>query len=133
MLLTSPDPTQRTLTIAGFVFRRSPLGCFELPNEDQFCKPLLEAGWQPYVHVPKPGAVVVPDEVKSAEMFATVIRCTCDPARNPERFGPGGLVVHHGQPCPWGREQNLGCVASYYRNPFTRFLKRTARFFGKEI
>lgn len=121
MLLCSPDPKQKAVEVAGATFYRTKAGFFELPNESCVIDPLLGAGWTVFEQEFKPGEVTVPDNVKSAEFHATVIRCTCPEGQ--------GLINHPGQSCPSGRVQDLGIVASFYRNPITRFWKRLERRF----
>lgn len=121
MLLTSPDPRAKIVTIAGETFRRHRSGYFELPNVDAVVLPLLEAGWTEFIPKPVEETVAVPDKVKMAEFHAVVIRCGC-----------GDPASHAGQVCPKPKQlENLGKVASYYRNPITRILKRIERFFQK--
>ena len=123
MLLVSPDRKQRKVEVAGATFTRTLLGYFEIPNETLFTAPLLEAGWTEFLPTSKDGAVIVPDDIKCAELAAVVIRCTCHEGQ--------GLVNHPGAPCPNGRAENLGIIAAYYRNPFKRFFKRVQRLFSK--
>lgn len=64
------------------------------------------------------GEVLVPDGAKSAEVEATITRCTCG-----ERgLDPG--AVHPGSPCPRGRVIHLGVVAYYHKNPFKRWARQ---------
>lgn len=119
MLLVSPDPKQKQVTVEGQPFHRTRAGYFEVPNVDTLVGPLLADGFKEFIPQAKPGEVVVPDNVKSAEFHAVVIRCTCPPGE--------GLIRHPGQPCPNGIPQDMGVVASFYRNPFTRFIKWASR------
>lgn len=120
-LMISPDRKQKRVEVAGATFTRHRDGYFEIPNETIFVQPLLAQGFGEFLPTTKEGAVIVPDNVKSAEFSATVIRCTCgDEGRN-------GLKNHPGRPCPNGRAVSMGIIASYYRNPFTRFWKRLMR------
>ena len=120
-LLISPDRKQKRVEVAGAIFTRHRDGYFEIPNETLFVEPLEAAGWGQFLPTTKEGAVIVPDNVESAEFSASIIRCTCA-----ER-GLLGTMEHPGVPCPLGRAENLGIIASYYRNPFTRIWKRLTR------
>lgn len=133
MLLISPNPKQKWVHVQGHSFSKTPMGFFEVPNETSICEELLAQGFSLYTPKGEVGTIAVPDEIKSAEMFAVVTRCTCDASLNPERFLPNGLSVHHGEPCPWGRQEDLGLIAAFYRpNPAPGFWGRISRLFRRK-
>lgn len=121
MLLQSPDPKQKVVVVEGQTFRRQRLGFFEIPNVAAYVEPLLADGFTEWTPAIKPGSIAVPDDVRSAEFHAVVVRCGC-----------GDPTSHPGQVCPRpAKTENLGKVAAYYRNPLKAALWWAQRTFKR--
>lgn len=121
MLLVSPDPRQKVVTVEGQTFRRHRSGYFEVPNVAALVEPLLADGFTEWIPQVKEGSIAVPDDVRSAEFHAVVIRCGC-----------GNPSSHAGAVCPRpAKIEDRGKVAAYYRNPFRALAWKITQLFNR--
>lgn len=113
MILISPNPKQKTVTVNGYVFNRTKMGFFEIPNETALCQPLLDQGFAPFVPTPQQQAAMMRKDVKSIKFYATVTRCGCgDDEEAREAHRAAGIPC----PTPLGTEE-LGMIGYWHRNP----------------
>lgn len=129
MILVSPNPKQKTVTVNGYVFKRTPMGFFEIPNDTALCQPLLDQGFVSFVPTPQQQAALMRKDVKSIEFYGTVTRCGCgedEEAREAHRAA--------GVPCPnaIGTEE-LGLIGYWHRNPLKRLAYQLGKFFRKHF